>query len=83
LVDEYGGFAGIVSIEDLIEEIMGDIEDEYDEDEPDIKKFDNNTFVIDGMLSIDDFNDYFNVNIESDDYDTIGGVHNCPSWTYT
>lgn len=73
LVDEYGGFAGIVSIEDLIEEIMGDIEDEYDEDEPDIKKFDNNTFVIDGMLSIDDFNDYFNVNIESDDYDTIGG----------
>lgn len=73
LVDEYGGFAGIVSIEDLIEEIMGDIEDEYDEDEPDIKKFDNNTFLIDGMLSIDDFNDYFNVNIESDDYDTIGG----------
>jgi len=73
LIDEYGGFSGIVSIEDLIEEVMGNIEDEYDDDEPEIKKIDTNTFIVDGMLSIDDFNDYFNVNIESDDYDTIGG----------
>lgn len=73
LIDEYGGFSGIVSIEDLIEEVMGNIEDEYDDEEPDINKIDNSTFIIDGMLSIDDFNEYFHVNIESNDYDTIGG----------
>lgn len=73
LIDEYGGFSGIVSIEDLIEEVMGNIEDEYDDDEPEIKKVDTNTSIVDGMLSIDDFNDYFDVKIESDDYDTIGG----------
>lgn len=73
LIDEYGGFSGIVSIEDLIEEVMGNIEDEYDEEEPDISKIDNNTFIIDGMLPINDFNEYFHVNIESEDYDTIGG----------
>lgn len=73
LIDEYGGFSGIVSIEDLIEEVMGNIEDEYDDDEPEIKKIDTNTSIVDGMLSIDDFNDYFDVKIESDDYDTIGG----------
>lgn len=73
LIDEYGGFSGIVSIEDLIEEVMGDIEDEYDEDELDIKKIDNNTFLIDGMLSIEDFNDYFHVKIENENYDTISG----------
>lgn len=73
LIDEYGGFSGIVSIEDLIEEVMGNIEDEYDEDELDIRKVDNNTFIIDGMLSIDDFNNYFNVDIQSENYDTISG----------
>jgi putative hemolysin len=73
LIDEYGGFSGIVSIEDLIEEVMGNIEDEYDDDEPEMKKIDNNTFIINGMLSIDDFNDYFHAKIESEDYDTISG----------
>jgi putative hemolysin len=73
LIDEYGGFSGIVSIEDLIEEVMGEIEDEYDDEEPDIKEIDNNIFIISGMLLIDNFNDYFHVNIESQDYDTIGG----------
>ncbi|KZL92370.1 hemolysin family protein [Clostridium magnum] len=73
LIDEYGGFSGIVSIEDLIEEVMGNIEDEYDEDELDIRKVDNNTFIVDGMLSIDDFNNYFNVDIQSENYDTISG----------
>jgi putative hemolysin len=73
LIDEYGGFSGIVSIEDLIEEVMGNIEDEYDEDEPDIKKIDSNTFIVNGMLSIDDFNDYFHTDIESENYDTISG----------
>lgn len=73
LIDEYGGFSGIISIEDLIEEVMGNIEDEYDDDEPEIEKLDNRTFLVDGLLQLDDFNDYFNVNIESTDYDTISG----------
>lgn len=73
LIDEYGGFSGIVSIEDLIEEVMGEIEDEYDDDEPKIKKIDCNTFIIDGLLSLDDFNDYFHLDIIGEGYDTIGG----------
>jgi putative hemolysin len=73
LIDEYGGFSGIVSIEDLIEEVMGEIEDEHDDEEPNVNKIDNNTFIIDGMMSIDDFNDHFHLNIESEEYDTIGG----------
>ncbi|GAA0077631.1 hemolysin family protein [Clostridium sp. CTA-5] len=73
LIDEYGGFSGIVSIEDLIEEVMGNIDDEYDEDEPAIEEIDGNNFIISGMLSINDFNDYFNVEIKSENYDTMSG----------
>lgn len=73
LIDEYGGFAGVVSIEDLIEEVMGNIDDEYDEDNPEIEKLDNNTFIISGMLSINNFNEYFNVDIKSENYDTMSG----------
>jgi len=73
LIDEYGGFSGIVSIEDLIEEVMGNIDDEYDEDGPAIHKIENDTFMIDGMFSLDDFNDYFHVDIQSENFDTIGG----------
>lgn len=73
LIDEYGGFSGIVTIEDLIEEVMGNIEDEDDEDEPLIKRIDNNTFTISGMLSINDFNDYFNLDLNSENYDTMSG----------
>src|SRR5690606_35714499 len=74
LIDEYGGFSGIVSIEDLIEEVMGNIEDEYDDDEPEIKKIDNNTYLIDGMLQLSKFNDYFGLDVDNKDYDTIGGL---------
>jgi len=73
LVDEYGGFSGIVSIEDLIEEVMGNIDDEYDEDEPSIEEMDNDTFMISGMLSINDFNNYFDTDIKSENYDTMSG----------
>lgn len=74
LIDEYGGFSGIVSIEDLIEEVMGNIEDEYDDDEPKIKKIDNNTYLLDGMLQLSKFNDFFDLDIENKDYETIGGL---------
>lgn len=73
LIDEYGGFSGIVTIEDLIEEVMGNIFDEYDENVPDIKKVDDNTYVVNGLLSIDEVNDILDLNLESDKSDTIGG----------
>ncbi|MEG0051521.1 MAG: hemolysin family protein [Terrisporobacter sp.] len=72
LFDEYGGFSGIVTMEDLIEEIMGDIEDEYDIAD-DVNQIDTNTFIIKGYLSVNDFNDRFNMNIEEGDYDTLNG----------
>jgi len=73
VIDEYGGTAGIVTMEDLIEEIMGNIFDEYDEDEPDIEELDQNTFVINGSLSLDVVKDFFEVELPIDDYDTLSG----------
>ena len=74
LIDEYGGFSGIVTIEDLIEEIMGNIEDEYDDEEPNIQKIDANTFVIDGLVGIGYINDQLHLNLRSDNHDTISGL---------
>jgi putative hemolysin len=73
LIDEYGGFSGIVTIEDLIEEIMGNIADEHDVYDECITKIDSNTYIVSGMAPIDDINDTFNLDISSADYDTIGG----------
>ncbi|MBU3137529.1 hemolysin family protein [Clostridium gasigenes] len=73
LVDEYGGFSGIVTIEDLIEEVMGNITDEYDQEEAEIQKIDDNNFIISGLLTIDDINDEFDINLNSDSADTIAG----------
>jgi len=73
LIDEYGGFSGIVTIDDLIEEIMGDIKDEYDDDEPFIKKVDDNTYIVSGLLPLDELNDYLNLKLVSNDFNTIGG----------
>lgn len=73
LIDEYGGFSGIVTIEDLIEEVMGNIFDEYDESDEAIKKVDNNTYVVSGLCSIDDFNEKFEMELPSENIDTIGG----------
>ncbi|MFC5450222.1 hemolysin family protein [Paenibacillus aestuarii] len=77
LIDEYGGTSGLVTLEDIMEEIVGEIQDEFDEERPTIEIKDEQTFSIDGLLLIDEVNDYFGVDIESDDYDTIGG------WIYS
>lgn len=74
LIDEYGGFSGIVTLEDLVEEVMGDIEDEYDNNTPKIRKLDNSTYIIDGLLSIDDLNYKLGLNISSENYETISGL---------
>lgn len=73
LIDEYGGFSGIATIEDLIEEVMGNIFDEYDESDDGIKKIDSNTYIVDGLTSIDDINELLDLELPSDDFDTIGG----------
>jgi len=72
-IDEYGGTAGIVTIEDLIEEIVGNIFDEYDEVEKDFEKLDENTFLINGVASLERVTDVLEVDLPVDDYDTLSG----------
>lgn len=73
VLDEYGGTAGIVTIEDLIEEIVGDIRDEYDDHEKDIEVIKEDEYIVEGSTRIDELNEMIGVNIESEDFDTIGG----------
>lgn len=73
LIDEYGAFSGIVTIEDLIEEVMGNIFDEYDEHEQQIKKITTDTYIIDGLLSLDEINDFLGLELDSEDNDTLSG----------
>lgn len=74
LIDEYGGFSGIVTIEDLIEEVMGNIDDEYHDNEAKLEKLDDNTYLVDGQYYIDDLNDELLLNLESEEHETIGGL---------
>ncbi len=71
--DEYGVTAGLVTIEDLLEEIVGDIQDEYDEEEPMVQVLDTHTSILDGRMSIDDVNERMNLNLPDTEADTIGG----------
>jgi len=84
IIDEYGGFSGIITIEDLIEEIMGEINDEDDSSEERIKKVGENTFLVDGLTTLEELNNELNIDIELDDIDTISGflinlIGNIPS----
>lgn len=73
LIDEYGGFSGIVTMEDILEEIVGNIFDEYDESREYIKEIDAHTYLVDGLISIDDINDALHLDLPSEHADTIGG----------
>ncbi len=73
IVDEYGGTAGIVTIEDLIEEIMGNIFDEYDVEDVDIEVLDNNTYLIDGSTNLDLVSQYLGVELPTEEYETLSG----------
>jgi CBS domain containing-hemolysin-like protein len=75
VVDEYGGTSGLISLEDILEEIVGDIRDEYDQEETEITKLNENSFLLLGKTSIDELNELFNDDFtsENDDYDTVGG----------
>ncbi|MED4902958.1 hemolysin family protein [Parageobacillus thermoglucosidasius] len=74
LVDEYGGTSGLVTVEDILEEIVGEIQDEFDVDEiPLIQKVDETRTIVDGKVLISEVNDLFGLSIDDDDVDTIGG----------
>ncbi len=74
VVDEYGGVSGIVTVEDLLEEIVGEIEDEFDKDQPNILWSSDSDALIDARMSMDDFNESFQVNVLPDGFDTVGGL---------
>ncbi len=74
VVDEYGGVAGVVTLEDIIEEIFGEIQDEYDENEEQLYQVqDDGSYIFRGRVDLDDFNDLMNVNLPVDEADTLGG----------
>jgi len=74
VLDEYGSTSGLITLEDLLEEIVGEIRDEYDTDEEDpIQILSENEYLVDGNTKLDDINDAIGLNLESDDYDSIAG----------
>nr|WP_294574587.1 hemolysin family protein [uncultured Romboutsia sp.] len=73
VVDEYGGTSGLITIEDLVEVIVGDIEDEYDEEEEEIQVIKEDEYIVDGSIKITDVNELIGVRLESEEFDSIGG----------
>jgi CBS domain containing-hemolysin-like protein len=74
VLDEYGATVGLITIEDLLEEIVGDIRDEYDDDEEDsIQMIAENEYLVDGFTKLDEINEVLGLELESDDYDSIAG----------
>jgi putative hemolysin len=73
VVDEYGGTSGLVTIEDILEEIVGDIADEYDVEEPLVQPLGENAYLLDARLSIDDANEQLGLGLPGEEYETIGG----------
>lgn len=77
LIDEYGGTSGLVTLEDIMEEIVGEIQDEFDEERPGVEKLGEHEYSVDGLMLIEEINDRLGLHMETDDYDTIGG------WLYS
>lgn len=75
LLDEYGGVAGLVTLEDLLEEIVGEIDDESDKSEIFVREIGEHTYIVQGNMTLNDFNEYFETELESDDVDTIAGYY--------
>lgn len=77
VIDEYGGTFGLVTIEDILEEIVGEIQDEFDEDGEEITKTEDGNYIVDGKVTLDEINELLEITIESENIDTIGG------WIYS
>jgi CBS domain containing-hemolysin-like protein len=73
VIDEWGSVEGLITIEDIVEEIVGEIQDEFDEDEPAIEEISDDLFTVDGRIPITDVNDRFKLDLPHEDFDTIGG----------
>jgi len=74
VVDEFGGTAGVVTIEDLLEEIVGEIVDEYDEEEPMIVPLENGEVLVDARLDVDDLAQLLGIDFPEEEWDTVGGL---------
>jgi CBS domain containing-hemolysin-like protein len=74
VVDEYGAMEGIVTLEDLLEEIVGEIEDEFDLPDTSVERIDESRVRIDGTFTIDDFNEEFGTELEQEDFHTMAGL---------
>jgi CBS domain containing-hemolysin-like protein len=73
VADEYGALAGLITLEDCLEELVGDIIDEHDEEEVEVQRLADGGYLIDGAMAIEDINDLLRVRIADDDIDTVGG----------
>ncbi len=73
VMDEFGGMSGIISFEDVLEEIFGEVQDEFDDEECDIKQVSENKFILNGLYRIDEFFEYFAIKMEEEDVETVGG----------
>ena len=74
VVDEYGGVEGLITMEDMVEEIVGEIEDELEREEPPVLQVSEGVMVVDARLPLDEVNELFHTDLEGDGFDTLGGL---------